>query len=383
MNHPFDSEAAIARLESAFAEILAENKQGGASLALYQGEKCLLSIFGGEATPGKPWDSTTPCLIWSASKGIATACALHAFQEQSISLDTPVSTLWPEFAAQGKERITLAELLSHRAGLAALDERGLAITDHEAVAAALAAQPPNWICDNSHGYGARTFGFLLDELVRRLQGVPLASYWNNIFREPLGLDLWFGIPENELERVATVIAPKTPPAPSDFSRAFGDPTSLTRRALSEPNGTIGALTPSVMNTAALRTASIPSLGAIATADALARFYSLLSGPNPFFNETTHLQMQTTLSRGLDRVLLDQTSFSVGFMTNDLEKNTNSVGVFGSGKKSFGHPGAGGSLGFADPELGLGFAFIPSTMNPGALPGPRTRKLVQALYGAAA
>ena len=385
MNHPFVLAAAIVRLESAFAEILAENKQGGVSLALYQGEKRLLSLFGGEASPGTPWTSNTPCLIWSASKGVAAACALHAFQEQSIPLDTPVSDLWSEFAHQGKERITLAELLSHRAGLAALETKGLAITDHETVAAALAAQPPNWNRDGDsadgkhamHGYGARTFGFLLDELVRRIQGISLACYWNTIFREPLGLDLWFGLPEEKMIEAATVIAPKTPPAPSDFSRAFGDPNSLTRRALSEPGG---VLTPSVMNTPALRTASIPSLGAIATADALARFYSLLSGPNPFFHETTHSRMQTTLSRGLDRVLLDQTSFSAGFMTNDLETNTNSVGVYGPGKKSFGHPGAGGSLGFADPELGIGFAFIPSAMNPGALPGLRTRKLVQALYG---
>jgi CubicO group peptidase (beta-lactamase class C family) len=370
MNHPFDPAAAAERLEFVFAEILAETKQGGAALALFQGEKCLLSLHGGEASPGKPWTSDTPCLIWSASKGVAAACLLHILQEKGIPLETPVSALWPEFAAQGKEHITLEELLSHRAGLAAIDTKGLSITDHEAVAAALAAQQPNWTLDGSHAYGARTFGFLLDELVRRIQGVTLGACWNSTFREPLALDLWFGIPEEKLGAAATVIAPRTPPAPSDFSRAFGDPNSLTRRALSEPGG---VLTPSVMNTPAMRTASIPSLGVLATAEALARFYSLLSGPNPFFSETTRLQMQNTLSRGLDRTLLDQTSFSAGFMTNNF-------GIYGSGKKSFGHPGAGGSLGFADPELGIGFAFIPSAMNPGALPGPRTRKLIHALYG---
>ena len=369
--HRFDPAAAIDRLAAAFAELLAESKQGGAALAIYQGEKCLLSLHGGEASPGSPWTQSTPCLIWSASKGVTAACALHAIQEHDLALETPVSRLWPDFTAEGKAHITLAELLSHRAGLAAINERGLSITDHESVANALAAQPPNWDpASGIHGYGARTFGFLLDELIRRVSGMNLTDYWNKVFREPLDLDLWFGVPESILPEVTTIIAPKTPPSPSDFSRVFGDPNSLTRRALSEPGG---ILTPSVMNIPAMRTASISSLGAIATADALARFYSLLATPNRFFDDKSRLQMQTTLSSGLDRVLLEQTSFSAGFMTNNF-------GVYGPSKSAFGHPGAGGSLGFADPQLGLGFAFIPSAMHPGALPGARTRKFVHALYG---
>ena len=373
---PFDLAAAVARLEKAFAELLAESPHGGAALALCRGDQSLLSLHGGEASPDMPWSPSTPCLIWSASKGIAATATLHTLQQNGICLQTPLATLWSEFAANGKANITLAQLLSHRAGLAAIDEKGLSITDHKGVAATLASQPPNWNLDERHGYGARTFGFLLDEIVRRVSGMTLGEYWNTTFRDPLGLDIWFGVPENFPETVATVIAPKTPPEPSDFSRAFADPTSLTRRALSEPGG---ALTPSVMNTTAMRTASIPSLGVIATADALARFYALLAGPNEFFTETTHSHMQNTLSRGLDLTLLAQTSFSAGFMTNDIGA-ANPVGVYGSGRKSFGHPGAGGSLGFADPELGLGFAFIPSAMHPGALPGARTRKLIQALYG---
>jgi CubicO group peptidase (beta-lactamase class C family) len=129
-----------------------------------------------------------------------------------------------------------------------------------------------------------------------------------------------------------------------------------------------------MNTPAMRGASLPSLGAIATADALAHFYSLLaSGGGSLFHADTLAAMRTTLCSGPDRVLVESTSFSAGFMTNDH-------GVYGPAPTAFGHPGAGGSLAFADPSLGLGFAFIPSAMHPGALPGPRTRKLVAALYG---
>ena len=367
-----DVGAAMERLEKAFAEILSEMRQGGASLALWGDGKALLSVHGGESSPSKPWTSTTPCLIWSSSKGVASACLLHALQEKGVSLQTPVSELWPEFGMAGKERVTLAELLSHRAGLAAIDSKGLAITDHRHVAKALAEQAPNWTADGSHGYGARTFGFLLDELIRRITGETLSSYWNRVFREPLGLHLWFGLPEERLAEAATVIAPKAPPSPSAFTKAFGDPASLTRRALSEPGGT---LTATAMNTPEMRMASIPSLGAITTADSLARFYAMLAGPCDFFTTETQSRMQTTLSFGPDRTLLDETSFSAGFMTNDC-------GVYGPSRSAFGHPGAGGALAFADPENGLGFAFIPSAMNPGALPGPRTQKLVRALYGIA-
>ena len=370
----FHADAAVERLKNVFQHILAETTAGGASLALWYDEKLILSLHGGEASPGRTWHAETPCLIWSASKGVAAAVTLHALQEKGISLTTHVADLWPEFAASGKDRISLSVLLSHRAGLAAIDQRGLSITDHEAVAAALAAQAPNWDFDDTHGYGARTFGFLLDEIVRRVTGEKLGQRWERLFREPLDLDLWFGLPADILESTATVIAPKTPPVPGPFSRAFGDPASLTRRALSEPNSKMGALTPSVMNSPAMRTASLPSLGAIATADSVARFYAMLATDGGgIFNDETLKTMRTTLAKGPDRVLIDETSFSAGFMTNEF-------GVYGPSPSAFGHPGAGGSIAFADPEHGFGFAFIPSAMNPGALPGLRTRKLLAALYG---
>ena len=374
MSRHFDPDAASERLEKAFAAALAENTHGGASLALWRDGKPLLSLHGGEASPGILWTSSTPCLIWSASKGVAAAVTLHALQEKGISLTTSVADLWPEFSAAGKERITLAELLSHRAGLAAIDQKGLAITDHEEVAEALANQPPNWSLDGSHGYGARTFGFLLDQVVRRASGETLGERWERLFRAPLSLDLWFGLPPEKIGSAAQVHAPKTPPAPGQFSKAFGDPSSLTRRALSEPGG---ALTPTVMNAPDMRSATLPSLGAIVTADSLGRFYAFLaSDGGGFYKPDTLATMRTTLAKGPDRVLMDNTSFSAGFMTNEF-------GVYANtpvSRSVFGHPGAGGSIGFADPELGIGFAFVPSAMNPGALPSPRTRKLLAALYG---
>lgn len=399
LHSQLDLAAAIDRLQAAFDKILHEISLtavgGGAALAVWSSDKPLLSVHGGEASPGKPWTASTSCLIWSASKGIAAACALQALHANGIPLHTPVATLWPEFAASGKTWTTFAELLSHEAGLAAIDQTGLAITDHEAVAACLASQPPNWPADGSHGYGARTFGFLLDEIVRRAAHETLADSWERIFRRPLGLDLWFGLPAALMDTAATVLPPRVPPSPGPFTKAFGDRESLTRRALSDPGG---PLPPAIMNTPAMRAASIPSLGAIATADALARFYAILAcGEAPFLSGETLAALQspsqspsqspgispnrgpaqtspqTTMSSGPDRVLIDMTSFAAGFMTN-------AYGVYGPSLSAFGHPGAGGTLAFADPSLGLGFAFIPSGMHPGALPGPRTRSLVAAFYG---
>ena len=212
----FHADAAVERLKNVFQQILAETTAGGVSLALWYDEKLILSLHGGEASPGLTWQAETPCLIWSASKGVAATVTLHALQEKGISLTTRVADLWPEFTASGKDRISLLELLSHRAGLAAIDQRGLSITDHETVVAALAAQAPNWDFDGTHGYGARTFGFLLDEIVRRTTGETLSTRWERLFREPLDLNLWFGLPAEILESAATVIAPKVPPAPGPF-----------------------------------------------------------------------------------------------------------------------------------------------------------------------
>ena len=375
--HRFDTTAAAERIQTVFAEILADPSDvgdGGAAVAIWQKDRCILSLHGGQSFPGNPWNDQTSSLIWSASKGVAAACTLHALQEKRVSLETPVATLWPEFAVSGKEQTSLAQLLSHRAGLAAIDQQGLSIVDHNSVVAALAAQPPNWKLETNegrtHGYGARTFGFILDEIIRRLSGETLHSYWNRVIRGPMAFDIWFGLPESKLAQAATIIPPKASPKPSDFSRAFANPTSLTRRALSEPGGFLSA---TLMNTPAMRMASIPSLGVIATADSLARFYAMLSCSSGLFTQHSLSKMQGTLSSGLDLTLLEQTSFSAGFMTNK-------TGVYGPSRLSFGHPGAGGSLAFADPQHDIGFAFIPSAMHPGALPGLRTRKLVQALYG---
>lgn len=361
------------QLTTVFQQTLQDEPLGGASLALYHRGEKILSAYGGwkDAATTQPWEADTITLIWSAGKGIGVACLLHALQERDISLEVKVATFWPEFAQAGKEKITIAQLLSHRAGLAALDQKGLSLTDHEAVIQALAAQPPNWSYDDSHGYGARTFGFLIDELLRRITGTSsLSNYWRTQFADPLELDLWFGIPEALLSKTASVIPPKVAPPSSEFGTAYADPSSLTRRAFMEPGGNFPTL---AMNQTALRQASIISSGAISTADALAKFYSLLATQDDirYFNSTTRRWMKTPIASGRDRVLMAETTFSAGFMMNG------NLNIFPS-PRSFGHPGAGGAIAFAIPERELGFSFLPNAMHHGVLSGSRTQRFVEAL-----
>ena len=295
--------------------------------------------------------------------------------------------MWPEFAANGKAGITLAQLLSHRAGLAAMAEPEVSILDHAAVAAALAAQAPNWSPDTVHGYGPRTFGFLVDELLRRLRpGETVSTYWRKTFAEPLGLDLWIGLPDEQASRVAsiyparTVLGQEGPLGP--FYDALADEKSLTRRAFSGPRGLHSVAS---MNTAEGRRTTIASFSGIGSAHALGKFYAMLANGGAldgtrFFPEDPLRWMTTTLASGLDRTLCLQTAFSAGFMQDPAS----SAGgkrrqLYGPSARAFGQPGAGGSHALADPENNLAFAYLMNQMELGVLPNEKSLSMVAALY----
>src|SRR5262249_6968977 len=144
----------------------------------------------------KPWTAETLVIVWSATKGIGSACLLYMLQQNKIELDRRVVQFWPEFGQAGKDKITLAQLLSHQAGVCALDQR-VDVLDHNGVIRALEAQRPLWPPGTAHGYHARTFGFLLEELVRRISGKTLPDYWRENFAWPLELDFWIGLPNTE------------------------------------------------------------------------------------------------------------------------------------------------------------------------------------------
>ena len=377
-----NSNQLLQRLKPLFQENFERFGELGAAVSVWQNGKPLVDLYGGfcDARHEKPWTADTLVLVWSATKGIGSACLLHALQQHDIVFDRRVAEFWPEFGQGGKDKITLAQLLSHQAGLCALDQR-VDVLNYNGVIRALEAQKPLWPSGTAHGYHARTFGFLLDELVRRISGKTLSDYWRKNFARPLDLDFWIGLPEEENSRVATVYAAKSgkPPEPAKFYSDLVTPGTLARKAFTSPYG-LNVI--SKMNDPQIRAQSIVSLGGIGSASALAKFYSILASAGKlngqsFFSQKTIEWMTTMLSDGVDRVFQIPTAFSAGLMKDSRDATRR---MFGPSATSFGHPGAGGSHAFADPENKIAFAYVMNQMQQSLLPTEKSLRLVDAIYG---
>lgn len=372
-------------LQAAFDENFANAGELGASVSVWQGGREIANLGSGwcDREQTRPWTAEIPVLFWSATKGLAAACVLHVLQERELDpVNVKVAELWPEFAQAGKESVTVAELMSHQAGLSVLTEP-IEVWDYERVVAALAAETPHWDLGGGHGYHPRTFGFLMDELVRRTAGVSLKEYWRRTFAEPLEIDVWVGVPESEVERVAPVFPAKTSPPKGDlFYQEFFRSGSFTARAFTSPRGLHSAAS---LNKPDALTVGFPGFGGVGTASGLAKFYAMLASGGSFdgkryFEPAMLVRMTTTLTQGHDRVLQLETAFSCGFMRDPVDENGNKKRTtFGPSLTAFGHPGAGGSHAFADPENGISFAYVMNQMEPGVLPSAKATRLVEAVY----
>lgn len=371
----------LQRLKPLFDENFEKFGELGAAVSVWQNGKPIIDLYGGFCDAGreKPWRADTVVLVWSATKGIGSACVLHALQQHKIELTRAVAEFWPEFGQSGKDNITLDQLLSHQAGLCALEQR-VDVLDYDRVIRALEAQRPLWPPGTAHGYHARTFGFLLDELIRRITGKRLSDYWQENFARPLQLDFWIGLPEDQNSRVATIYAAKSgkPPAPAEFYRDLVTPGTLARKTFTSPYG-LNVI--SKMNDPHIRAQPNVSFGGIGSASALAKFYSVLanggeSNDQIFFSPETIERMTTTLSDGVDRVFQIPTAFSAGFMKDSRDAARR---MFGPSPTSFGHPGAGGSHAFVDPKNKIAFAYVMNQMEQSVLPNEKSLQLVDAIY----
>ena len=376
-----DPEELLQRLKPLFHENFEKLSELGAAVSVWQNGKPIIDLYGGFCDAGreKPWTADTVVLVWSATKGIGSACVLHALQQQKIELNRSVAEFWPEFGQTDKDKITLGQLLSHQAGLCALDQR-VDVLDYDGVIQALETQAPLWSPGTAHGYHARTFGFLLDELMRRIAGKTLSEYWRENFAQPLELDFWIGLPEKENSRVATIYAAKSgkPPEPAQFYHDLVTPGTLARKTFTSPYG-LNVI--SKMNDPHIRAQPNVSFGGIGSASALAKFYSVLvnggeSEGQTFFLSKTIEQMTTTLSDGVDRVFQIPTAFSAGCMKDSRDASRT---MFGPSSRAFGHPGAGGSHAFADPETKIAFAYVMNQMEQSVLPNEKSLRLVDAIY----
>ena len=369
------------RLGPLFRENFEKLGELGAAISVWQHGKPIVDLHGGfrDARREHPWTDDTIVLIWSAIKGIGSACLLHVLQQQKIDIEQRAAEFWPKFAQAGKENVTLAQLLSHQAGLCALD-RQVDVLDYPAVIDALEKQKPLWPPGTAHGYHARTFGFLIDELVRRIAGKTISAYLRENFAEPLQLDLWIGLPEKENYRAATIYPAKAgkPPEPAKFYLDLATPGTLVRKTFTSPYGLHAV---SAMNDPSNRAHPNASFSGFATANSLAKFYAMLANGGElagrrFFTDEILPWMTTTLTDGIDRVFQIPTAFSAGFMKDSRKSKRR---IFGRSTSSFGHPGAGGSHAFADRESGIAFAYVMNQMEQSLLPNEKSLRLVDAIY----
>ena len=355
----------------------------GAAVTVYRHGHRVVDLWAGtkDVDGTAPWEQGTAQIVRSATKGVAAAVLLLLAQRGELDLDAPVGEYWPEYKTAGKERTLVWHLLAHRAGVPVLDRplTPAQAADPVLSAAAVAAQAPAWDPGTDHGYHAQTYSWLTGELVRRVTGRSIGEWIAAEIAAPVGADLWVGLPASSANRVGRVAQLEATPATDpgalrtrpkrSVSEAYANPDSLTRRAF-------GAITPMPdENDPAYRAAELPASNGIATADGLARFYASLigelDGGTRLFTPTTAQLARTERSSGPDRVLVITTRFGLGYMLHGSASPLLSNG-------SFGHPGRGGALGFADPESGIAFGYVTNGFRKSVTADPRAQALVRAV-----
>ncbi|MFM8303479.1 MAG: serine hydrolase domain-containing protein [Actinomycetota bacterium] len=378
------ADAGWGAVADAFARNFAEHGDVGAACAVYVDGAPVVDLWGGLADRDtvRAWDRDTLGITFSTTKGITAIVCNRLIEQGRLDPDAPVAVYWPEFAANGKERVTVGDVLSHRAGLAhcegafTLDEV-MAVTP---VVQALAAQAPIWEPGTAHGYHARTYGWLTGEIVRRVTSTSLGAWFAAELAAPLGLDFHIGLPEALESRVARLYPPLADAELAALvDAAMSDPATLMGRVMSGPSGLFRY--DDMWNTRALHATEMPSSNGIGDARSLARCYAACVGevvtPAGGFRalaDATVDRATTLRSEGTDLVLGMPTAFGLGFTGPAMLPP-------GVGPRAFGHAGAGGSLGFADRDARIGFGYVMNQMQLGMTGDARTAGLVRAVYDA--
>jgi CubicO group peptidase (beta-lactamase class C family) len=363
-------------VRDAFAANFAEHAEVGAAVCMYLDGRPVVDLWGGVTDRGseRPWAQDTVVPVFSSTKGVTAVAANLAIERGLLDAASPVATYWPEFAAAGKEAITVTQVLSHQAGLPLVE--GTFTLDEalswDPIVEALAAQAPLWPPGSQHGYHMRTYGWLVGELLRRVTGRSPGTFVAEDIAAPLGLDIWIGLPEEVEPRVARVVPPRT--SLREALAPFGE-SVLLARVFANPSDLFDY--DDMWNTRALHAAELPSSNGIGDARSFARLYASLVGDG--VDEVRTLRSETVEAatveqvRGPDAVIGAESAFGLGFM---LGKSFGAANP----RTCFGHAGAGGSLAFADPPIGLAFGYV---MNDLRFDGadPRSEGLVRAARAA--
>jgi CubicO group peptidase (beta-lactamase class C family) len=371
-----------------FSKNFADGREIGAAFAAYHRGQPVVDLWGGVTDPAtdRPWDEDTIELVFSTTKGAVAICAHQLAQDGRLDIDAPVVEYWPEFGEAGKESIPVSFLLSHRAGLAWVDE---SLTLEQALAwepviHALERQHPTWPPGSAHGYHAVTYGYLVGEVVRRITGRTLGTYFRDEIAAPLGLDFWIGLPEAQEPRVAHLVGDLLDlddPALDEGARAemvrLVGPTTMIAKALTCGGAFSGK---GIWNSRAVHAAEVPAANGVGDARSIARLYAACIGDVDGTRLLTPAQLQVATvqqTEGPDIVLLDlDLQFGLGFFV------PSSIVALGS-PHAFGHFGAGGSVGWADPDAELAFGYVMNRMDVGLAGDQRSYSLINACFDALA
>jgi CubicO group peptidase (beta-lactamase class C family) len=380
------------RVAEAFKKNFDSNGEIGASVCLTVGGETVVDLWGGIANPktGAAWAKDTVSVVFSCTKGATALCAHVLASRGKLDIDAPVVELWPEFGQHGKEHVTTRMMLDHSSAVPALrapvKESGPFEWDY--MTARLADEVPFWQPGTRNGYHGFTFGWTVGEMVRRASGQSLGTFFREVVAKPLGLDFWIGLPEEIEPRVApiTPYVYKAADAVTPFMRDLGtDKQSIASLFFFNVGGwrTKGA------NARESHAAEIGAANGVTNARGLAGMYApLANGGATLVDGRTLARMgEVSMATHDDATLRIPTRFALGFMKS-MDNRKRSVGakLFGEdvdsvilGSDAFGHVGAGGSLGFADPAAGLSFGYTMNRMGPGLLMNERGQALVDAAY----
>jgi len=368
------------RVRDAFAANFESFDEVGAAVTAFIDGRSVVDLWGGYADKARtrPWTRDTLVNIYSTTKGLAATCAHRLVDQGKLDLDAPVARYWPEFAQGGKEEVPVRFILSHRAGLPAVRKRLPRETffQWDKMCAALAEQEPWWEPGANFGYHPITFAWLVGEVVRRASGRTLGTYFREEIAQPLGLDAHIGLEAKHDARTADIIGapPPKPGEPNQLMEMLRDPESMAAKSITNPPINIVE----DANSREWRGMELPSANGHATARAVARAYAALARDGEIdgyrvLKPESIVRCYTEQSAGIDLTMKMPGRIGLGFMLNSPET------PMGPNPHPFGHPGAGGSIGFADPDAKVGFAYVMNQMSAAPPLDPRPRALIEAFY----
>lgn len=371
----------------AFADNFASRDELGASVAITLDGETVVNLWGGskDRKGNDAWEEDTVSVVYSSTKGAVALAAHTLVSAGELDLDAPVKKYWPEFATNGKEHATVRMMLDHSVGVPCIRnklEDGVCC-DWEYMTGTLAREEPFWEPGTRNGYHMMSFGWTVGELIRRVSGLSLGTYFQEAIARPTGADFWIGLPESEEPRVASMVP---------FRPEKGAPISEFTRALMEQRGSIQALalfnnggfSP---NSRECRAAEIGGGGGISNGRGLAKIYAPFAcggelDGHRYVDADTHARMgEVAVATHQDATLLIPSRFALGFMKSMDNRLAPQVGRDSAilGGAAFGHVGAGGSIGFADPEARMSFGYTMNRMGAGILMNERGQSLVDAAY----